>query len=310
MRFFLSAALCAVLAVSGCHAQQKAPATGPAASGSALSPELQKRILIEVRQAFQVPADVNILLGNETPSEFAGYTRVPVTFARGARVTTVEFLLSKDQKTLARLDKFDLSAVLLPSELAQKIDVQHRPLRGNPNAKVTIVSFDDFECPFCQKMHQVLFPGILNAYGDKIRIIYKDFPLVSIHPWAMHAAVDANCLFDQSNDAYWDFADRVHASHGDINEGHDIKKSEAELDKIAGEIGGARKLDRGKLDACIAKNDKSEIEKSMKEGEQLAVQSTPTLFINGERIEGAMPEENVRQTIDEALKQAGETPSK
>ncbi len=110
-------------------------------------------------------------------------------------------------------------------------------------------------------------PNILKQYGDRVRIVYKDFPLTAIHPWAMHAAVDANCLFDQSNDAYWDFADRVHATQSAISEGHDIKKSQGALDKAANEIGADRKLDNAKLNACIAKDDSSRIENSIKEGD-------------------------------------------
>ncbi len=66
-------------------------------------------------------------------------------------------------------------------------------MRGNPNAKVTIVNYDDYECPFCSRMHATLMQEILPQYGDKIKIVYKDYPL-PMHPWAQHAANDANCL--------------------------------------------------------------------------------------------------------------------
>ena len=61
-------------------------------------------------------------------------------------------------------------------------------------------------------MHQTLFPQILNEYGDRVTFVYKDYPLTEIHPWAVHAAVDASCLAAQNNDAYWDFADYIHAN--------------------------------------------------------------------------------------------------
>jgi protein-disulfide isomerase len=72
-----------------------------------------------------------------------------------------------------------------------------------------VVNFDDFECPLCSRMHQTLFPEILRDYGD--RVTYKDHPVVEIHCWALHAAVDANCLTSQSTDAYWNFVDYIHA---------------------------------------------------------------------------------------------------
>src|ERR1051326_8909216 len=93
----------------------------------------------------------------------------------------------------------------------------HRTVRGTKNAKVVAVNYDDFECPYCSRMHQTLFPQLLKEYGDKIEFVYKDFPLSEIHPWAMHAAVNANCLASQNNDAYWDFADYMHNNQREIN---------------------------------------------------------------------------------------------
>ena len=301
MRLLQGVALSAVFLVAGCHAQQK-PAT---AEGIPVAPDVQKRVLAELRQSFSVPSDVNIGIGKELPSEFAGYNTLPVTFSRASRVTTVNFMISTDQKTLARMEKYDLTKILVPDEIAKKIDTQGRPFRGNPNAKVTLVSFDDFQCPYCARMHQELFPGIFDQYKDKIKIVYKDYPLTSIHPWAMHAAVAANCLNAQGNmEAYWDFADRVHSSGQSIGASHDLKQSQAEIDKVAKEIASKRGVSGEQLDACIAKDDKATIERSIAEGDALGVNATPTLFINGEKLEGALPEENVKQALDEALKQA------
>ena len=102
-------------------------------------------------------------------------------------------------------------------EVMSKINLDHRPWKGNKDAKVVIVSYDDFQCPFCSRMHQTLFGDIFKSYGDKVKIVYKDFPLYSIHPWAGHAAVDGNCLAEQNNNAYWSFADYMHTSGRDIS---------------------------------------------------------------------------------------------
>ena len=103
------------------------------------------------------------------------------------------------------------------AEIMKKIDVSGRPTRGNKDAKVTIVNYDDFECPFCSRMHATLFPGLFKEYGDRVLFIYKDYPLEEIHPWAVHAAVDANCLGAQNNDAYWDYADYLHGNQHAIS---------------------------------------------------------------------------------------------
>jgi protein-disulfide isomerase len=300
-------ALSAILLVVGCRAQQ------PTSAPSNLPEDVQKKVVEQLKSAMSVPPDVDISVGNESASEFNGYSTVPVTFSRNGSKMAVNFLLSKDHNTLVRMEKYDLAKVPLPQEIMKKLDVQGRPVRGNPDAKVTIVNFDDFQCPFCSRMHQELFPAIFSQYRDKVRFIYKDYPLVEIHPWAMHAAVVGNCLAAQNQPgkqfaAYWAFADKVHSSQQEINAGHDVKKSQAEIDKTAHDVAAQNGLDAKQLDACIAKDDKAAVQKSMAEGDALGVQSTPTLFVNGERIEGALPEDMVKKTIDEALKRAGETP--
>ena len=195
------------------------------------------------------------------------------------------------------------------------MDLKGRPVRGNKDAKVSIVNYDDFQCPFCSRMHTTLAGDVLRIYGDKVKIIYKDYPLTTLHPWAVHAAVDANCLNAQSNDAYWGFADQVHAEQGDINSYPDKKDKRRPLveqfqllDKITAEQGAKYKLDSAKLDACIKAQKEDGVRASMKEGDGLDVESTPTLFVNGERFSGAFPLEMMRPIIDRALRSAGVEP--
>lgn len=280
---------------SGCSAQ------GPSASG-ALTPEVKHRIQTEIRSRYSVPPSIDVGLSELKASEVPGYDQVTVTFSGGAHNTTFEFLVSKDRKTLARLEKFDIS-----QDLMSKIDVKGRPVRGNANATVTIVNFDDFQCPFCSRMHTTLFPGILQSYGDKIRVIYKDYPLVEIHPWAMHAAVNANCLAEQSNDAYWDFADYVHGNQKEVA-GRSRAESFANLDRIAKDQAQKHQLDLQKVQACVQKQDETAVRASMAEADKLGVDSTPTLYINGEKSSGVLPEDVLRTMLDRALGQSGGSP--
>jgi len=239
-----------------------------------------------------------------TPSDFPNYDSVKLTFADGTKRKDYDFLISKDRKTLFRLTKFDLTKD--PNqEVMNKIDLKGRPTRGNKDAKVVVVNFDDFECPFCSRMHQTLFPEIYKEYGDRVLFVYKDFPLVEIHPWATHAAVNANCLAQQNIDAYWDFADYIHSNQKQVNSVHGLDGQKAELDKITLLQGQQHKLDDVKLQACIKAQKDDSIEASMKEGESVGVSATPVLFVNGEQIEGAMPIDELRTVLDRALTQAG-----
>src|SRR6185437_8671625 len=120
-------------------------------------------------------------------------------------------------------------------------------IRGDQAAAVTVISFDDLECPFCARMHQTLL-DTLRHYGAKIRIVYIDNPITSSHPWAMHAAVDANCLAAQSDTAYWAYVDYIHFHISEIDgEGRNLAKSFESLDRIAREKGSDHGLDLAKV---------------------------------------------------------------
>jgi protein-disulfide isomerase len=293
-RILLNLLVFSVLLGAGCKAQNSS------ASG-ALPAETVHRITNEIRSHYNVPPQIEIKVGGPQASDLNGYDKIVVTFSSGSHSSTHDFLISKDRMTLANLEKFDIS-----KDLMSKIDLAGRPVRGNASSKVTIVNFDDFECPFCSRMHAALFPGLLKEYGDRVKFIYKDYPLVEIHPWAMHAAIDSNCLAAQSNEAYWDFADYVHANQRTVS-GKTVNEAFTNLDQAARDQGTRHKLDQEKLNACLKKQDESGVRASMAEGDKLGVDATPTLFINGERLSGPAPEQ-MRAVIDRALADAGEKP--
>jgi protein-disulfide isomerase len=269
-----------------------------------VSPELAQKIERQVRAYYKVPADLKVLVGPASPSaDFPNYESVVVTIDSGEKKQDLNFLVSKDHSSLIRMNKFDLNKDPY-AETMSKIDVSGRPTRGAKASKVVVVNFDDFECPFCSRMHQTLFPEILKEYGDRITFVYKDYPLVEIHPWAVHAAVDANCLAAQNTDAYWDFADYIHANQHEVsNEKTPGARLEA-LDRLTLLQGQKHSLDAVKLQACVKAQDESAVKASMKEADAIGVEATPTLFINGEKIDGAVPPSELRAALDRALKNA------
>jgi protein-disulfide isomerase len=277
-------------------------------SAQSMPPEVARRIEQQVRIFYTIPARVKVVLGPVKPSpEFPNYDTLTITFDGGTKKQTYDFLLAKDGKTLLRMTKLDLSKDPY-AEVMKKIDVVGRPTRGNAKAKVVAINYDDFECPFCSRMHQTLFPDLLKEYGDRVLFIYKDFPLAEIHPWATHAAVNANCLAAQNQDAYWDFADYIHANQKDVNSEKSHDEQFAALDRMATEQGLKHNVDGTKLQACIKAQQDDKVKTSVHEGEALGVEATPTLFVNGEQVDGALPLSELRAILDRALVQAGETP--
>ena len=273
-------------------------------SAQSAPPEVARRIEQQVRTFYTIPSNVKIVLSDLKPSEFPNYDALTITFDGGEKKQHYEFLLSKDGKTLLRMTKLDLSKDPFV-EVMKKIDVSNRPTRGDSNARVVAVNYDDFECPFCSRMHQTLFPQLLKEYGDRVNFIYKDFPLAEIHPWATHAAVNANCLAAQNKDAYWDFADYIHANQNAVNSDKSHDEQFAALDRIALAQGQKRSLDGTKLQACIKAQNDDAVKASVHEGEGLGVEATPTMFVNGEKVDGALPIAELRAVLDRALVQAG-----
>jgi protein-disulfide isomerase len=294
---FLAALLALGMAV-GCKAQ---PA--PATQGTQ-DLALNRRIEIMVRSQYNLPPEISVAISARKPGQIPGFDTLPVTLSRGGMTKVLDFLISTDGKTLARLDKYDLF-----NDPAFSIDVAGRPIRGNPAAKVTVISFDDLECPYCSRMHQTLFPATMAHYKDMVRFIYMDNPLIEIHPWAMHAAVNANCLGTQNSQEYWTYVDYIH-SHGQEITGEDrnLAKSNDALNRIARQLATLDKLDSSALDACLSRQDETPVRNAMKIAESLRIEGAPALFVEGERISGALPQDQVWMVIDRALRAAGVEP--
>ncbi len=294
IRLFVSCLLVITVVSSGAQV--------PAAAGP--NPSLNRRIEVLIRSQFSVAPDYDIMLGTRTRSDTEGYDNLPVTFTHKDKQITVNFLISRDGTTLARVEKFNIN-----NNPALAISVDKRPVRGVPSAKVEIINFDDLECPYCGLLNGEILPQTLNHYKGLIKVVYKDYPLPG-HPWARRAAVDANCLADLSDSAYWAYVDYVHSHGPDISGAQpDPAKSFVALDNIAGTFGSQSKVNETQLAMCLKKQDESVVNQSLKLGAPLGVEATPQLFVDGERLpSGARPVEELWPAIDRALKAQGIQP--
>jgi protein-disulfide isomerase len=297
IRLFTIISLLAVGVTS--HAQVPLSRTAP------ITPTVNRRIEVLIRSQFSIPSDYDMVLGDKAKSDIAGFDSLPVTFIHAGSKSTVVFLVSKDCNTLARLQTFDIS-----KDPTLAINVGGRPIRGEAVAKVEIINFDDLECPYCARLNEELSNDTLSRYKGLIRIVYKDFPIEESHPWAMHAAVDANCLANLDAKAYWAYVDFVHAHGRDISGGQfDPAKSFLALDHIATTFGAENKVDEPELAMCLKKQDETDVRSSIKLGASLGITATPQMFVNGERLlSGARPTSELWPAIDRALKAEGIQP--
>ena len=161
------------------------------------------------------------------------------------------------------------------------------PSRGGRNAPVTIVAFSDFQCPFCARLEPIL-EEVHAAYGDTVRVVWKDFPLTSIHPDAFKAAEASHCAAEQRR--YWEYHRRLFANQEHMGAG--------ELMGHAAALG----LDVGTFSACLESSRyAARVQKSLDAGGRMGVQATPTVFINGRVLHGAQPFSVFSKLIEEEL---------
>jgi len=170
------------------------------------------------------------------------------------------------------------------------VPITGAPFRGSEKAPVTIVKFEDFECPFCKSVQPTL-AAVLKKYDGKVRLVHKDLPLEQIHPQAQLAAEAARCAGEQGK--FWDYHDTLYRNSP--------KLGAADLKGYAKQIG----LNASPFDQCLASGKyKASVQNDLSEGAQLGLTGTPSFFINGREISGALPVESFAVIIDEELGQA------
>jgi len=194
-----------------------------------------------------------------------------------------------------------MALTALPASAQQRgvfIGVDDDPVLGSPDAKVLIIEFGDYQCPSCRQFWKDIEPRLKKDYIDtgKVKLVFRDFPLMQIHPEALMAAIAVNCAGEQEK--YWQFHDKVFREQ--YNRGDDIVRMKAvDLKKWAKDIG----VDQAKFDQCLdSEKFKNEVLKDKADGDAAGVQGTPTFFINGRAMGGAQQYPEYRKLIDELLK--------
>jgi protein-disulfide isomerase len=169
------------------------------------------------------------------------------------------------------------------------VDTDDDPVLGDKNAPVTIVSFEDYQCPFCKRAFDQTLPQLKQEYIDtgKVKLVYRDFPL-GFHPEANPAAEASECADDQGK--FWEYHDQLFNNQQTL--GRDL------YIKLAGDLG----LDVDKFTQCIDNGEtRQEVQADTNYGQQVGVSGTPTFFINGIKLVGAQPYAAFKQIIDAEL---------
>lgn len=248
-------------------------------------------------EAFE-QAEVTARVKPVTDAEVANFYQANIAQMQGrsleAIAPAINRYLTDQQKVKARQDviaelRKSAPAIRVMFEPPRtKVDVAANDASLGPSsAPITIVEFSDFQCPFCQRAAPTL-KQIRSKYGDKVRIVWKDFPLTQIHPQAFKAAEAGRCAEEQGK--FWEFHDQMF--------GNQAALQPDSLKKYASDMG----LDAAKFNACLDSSKYAErVRDGVAAGTRLGVNSTPTLYINGRMLTGAQPFETFAAIIDEEL---------
>ena len=183
-----------------------------------------------------------------------------------------------------------------------QVSLDDDPVRGDPDAPVTLVEFSDFQCPFCARFHTQTLPAIQENYIDtgKINFVYRDFPIQSIHPNAIPAALASECADDQGK--FWEMHDMIFENQRNW-EGLQIAQSTSLFKEYAIEIG----MSSDEFDSCMTTGKHlEEIQNDFNDARAYGVTGTPGFFVGNEKIgfikiNGAQPFSSFQKVIDEQL---------
>lgn len=273
----------------------------------ALEEAIAQRLL--EREAKRQGLSVEALVGREVEAKAApptdeevgallkkrkGEGTVPSEAEAGLKEQLRNYLIQQKQTQQRERYLADLRAnakvvTHLPGGRTLRVPVQTdgEPVAGPPDARVTIVEFSDFQCPFCQRVQPTL-KSLLKAYPDSVRLVYRDFPIPQLHKEAKKAAEAARCAAEQGK--FWEYHDLLFANPA--------KQKEADLKRYAADL----KLDKDRFAQCLATVRYAKVvERGMADGKNIGVTGTPAFFVNGIPLVGAQPLEQFKALIDQEL---------
>ena len=272
-----------LLAAGGASAQQ------PAATGT---PSQAQKVEAFLRYYFALGPEVQITVTAPTELGTSGLLEVPIDVKTPEGSENIKMYMTKEGRYLLRGELWDLTTDPLAENVA-KMQLAYAPVLGDPKAPITVVEYSDFECPVCRNLHDAL-RGLLPNY-PQVKLIFMDFPIDSIHPWARTAALAGRCAYQQNPKAFWKLYDLIY-------DNQEIISAASAWDKMLDFVGRTA-LNTETFKSCLTSPQAAgEVDASLANGQLLEVRSTPTVFVNGRRLVGA-DAHTIQQYIDYQLAQ-------
>lgn len=254
-------------------------AAGQSAGGTAPATPTQKNVEAFLRNYYALGAEFTVVVGAPVELGTSGILELPVEVKSAEGSNQVKMWMSKDGKYLLRGEISDITKDPL-AETVAKMDLVGAPVLGDPKAPITLVEYSDLECPVCRSLHDVM-RGMLPNY-PLVKVVFKDFPIEAIHPWARTGALAGRCAYQQDPKAFWKMYDLIY-------DNQELISAANAYDKML-EYASKAGLNGETFKACLSGPQAAkEVDASIANGNLLEVRSTPTIFVNGRRIVGADP---------------------
>ncbi|MCI0413664.1 DsbA family protein [bacterium] len=265
----------------------------PKAETAAKPSMTHEQIATYIRKAFNVPANVTITVKENAESKaIPGTYAVNVEFKGERGSQTQEAWITKENMlVIGRV--MDMSVDPYKKNQEKIVLGTNVPVTGAQDAKVTIVEYSDFQCPYCSNAH-VTVKDMLKQYEGKVKVAYKHLPLTNIHNWAEEAAIASVCVHKQKPETFWKLSDYYFTNQKTITK----ETLGAKLQEFSTQEG----LNHEELKKCMADPvSKQQVTADTTEAGSLGLSSTPSFFVNGRMVVGAIPADQFKQIIDEAL---------
>ncbi len=251
------------------------------------------KIIHYLRERFDIAPTDKVTVAPLEPSAYADFYNTKITVVNGKNKSVQDALVTRDGRYLIFGQVFSLNADPA-TEVVRSINLKDQPSVGPANAPVTIVEFADLQCPTCALLQKVFNQDILPKYGNKVRIVIKDFPLYQIHDWALTAAIASQCAYEENPSLVFKYRTTIYANQSLIN-GTNVRTLLLDYAESDG-------LSRLHMATCIdSRATMGRVLADIKEGRNLSVNQTPSCFVNGKLVVGANPQQYY-QAIDADLR--------
>lgn len=261
-----------------------------ALSAVAAPPTVDKNAVEQFARYFYVwGPNITVAVSDSRPSPVPGMLEVTVSASANGITEPHTFQVTPDGQRIFEATIYGIANPF--AEQLQKLKTDLSPSEGTAGAPVVMVLFSDFQCSYCRQLAKTLQENLLKSYPNEVRLYFKDFPLDEIHPWSRSAAIAGRCVFRQDPQSFWAFHDWIFDKQGDIT-----------TDNVRNQVmawAGVKGLDTLQLGRCYdGRATERDVDRTVAEGKDLQIHSTPTLFINGRPIPGVMPWQNLKLVID------------